>query len=202
MASHQPGNEDDGPQLYGLDKELHHRMMAKYSPQRELEARSWLEAVLNEPIEGDFMDCLKNGVILCKTLNAIKPGMVKFSTSNIAFRQMENIGNFLTQAQALGCRPHELFQTVDLYERKNPGQVVDAIYALSRQAHCAGFTGPLIGPKLAEQRRRQFSEQQLRAGEGIINPVQMGYNGGANLSGTQFGARRDPVGKEAKWERL
>ncbi|KAJ1660693.1 calponin [Dispira simplex] len=191
---------DETP-LYGLDKEIAAKLQAKYDPQREQEARTWLETILNENLAGDFMDCLKDGVVLCKALNVIRPDIVKYSTSRIAFKQMENIGNFLRQAELLGCRRHELFQTVDLYEKKNPGQVVDAIYALSRQAQKVGFGGPLIGPKLADQHRRQFTEQQLRAGQGIINPVQMGYNGGANMSGVQFGARRDPVGKEAKWDR-
>ncbi|KAJ1930603.1 calponin [Tieghemiomyces parasiticus] len=200
MASHPTG--DDEPQLYGLDKEIAERLRSKYSPQRELEARCWLETVIQEPIEGDFMDQLKDGVILCKALNATKLGTAKFSTSTIAFKQMENISNFLKQAEVMGCRRHELFQTVDLYEKKNPGQVVDAIYALSRQANQLGYGGPLIGPKLAEQRRRQFSEAQLRAGEGIVNPVQISYSGGANMSGSSFGGRRDPVAKEAKWDRL
>ncbi|KAJ1971180.1 calponin [Dimargaris xerosporica] len=200
MASHPNSSGDETP-LFGLDREIHDRLQAKYDPQRELEARTWIEAVVGEPLEGDLLDCLKDGVVLCKALNVIRPGCVKYSTSRIAFKQMENIGNFLAQAEALGCRRHELFQTVDLYEKKNPGQVVDAIYAVSRQAHSTGYTGPLIGPKLADQRRRHFSEAQLRAGQGIINPVQMGYAGGANQSGMQFGHRRDPVGKPAQWDR-
>ena len=47
---------------------------------------------------------------------------------------MENINNFLSGAEKLGVPRADLFQTVDLYEKKNALQVVDAIFAVARQA--------------------------------------------------------------------
>lgn len=58
---------------------------------------------------------------------------------------------FLSVAEKLGCPKMELFQTVDLYEAKNMVQVIDALYSVSRSAAKKGFTGQLIGPKLAEK---------------------------------------------------
>jgi len=57
------------------------------------------------------------------------------------------------------------------------------------QAHAKGWQGPLLGPRLAEENKREFSDEQLRAGEGHIG-LQMGYNKGANQSGQNFGKGR------------
>ena len=56
---------------------------------------------------------------------------------------MENIAKFLEGCERLGCPKHDLFQTIDLYENKNPGQVVDAIWSLSRHAAKAGCDTPV-----------------------------------------------------------
>lgn len=44
------------------------------------------------------------------------------------------------------------------------------------------FTGPSLGPKMAEKNERTFTEEQLRASEGQLN-LQMGYNKGASQAG-------------------
>lgn len=51
---------------------------------------------------------------------------------------MENIAHFLAGADKLGVPKHDLFQTIDLYEKKNMTQVVDTIFAVSRYAYKAG----------------------------------------------------------------
>lgn len=50
---------------------------------------------------------------------------------------MENISHFLRACQShpLNLQPHDLFQTVDLYESKDPTQVLQCITAFSRRAH-------------------------------------------------------------------
>ena len=104
----------------------------------------------------------------------------------MAFKQMENISAFLMGADKVGVRKSEQFQTVDLYEAKNMMAVVDCIWALSRMAHAKKITtNPdlLLGPKLADSREIHFSEEQLVAGKAAI-PMQAGYTGGANQSGS------------------
>lgn len=44
--------------------------------QREKEARAFLEETLNEPVQGDLHELLKNGQMLCRFINALKPGSV------------------------------------------------------------------------------------------------------------------------------
>jgi len=73
---------------------------------------------------GEVAPPLKNGQILCKLINCIKPGTVKkINESTMAFKQMENINNFLKGCEGVGCKKGDLFQTVDLYESGNIPQV-------------------------------------------------------------------------------
>jgi len=46
-----------------------------------------------------------------------------------------------------------------------------------------------LGPKPAEENKRSFTEEQLRAGEGLIG-LQAGTNKGATQAGQNFGATR------------
>ncbi len=39
---------------------------SKYSHEKEAEAQHWLEALTGEKVGSDFVEGLKNGVILCK----------------------------------------------------------------------------------------------------------------------------------------
>jgi len=52
-----------------------------------------------------------------------------------------------------------------------------------------GFEGPAFGPKMAQEHKREFTEEQLRAGEGHIG-LQAGYNKGATQSGINIGKPR------------
>ncbi len=104
---------------YGLDAELAKKQAEKYDPHAEQMARDWIEAVTRERVEGSFGTALKNGQILCKLINTIKPGSVKkIEISNMPFKQMENISNFLKSSRTIGIAEYELFETVDLYEEK------------------------------------------------------------------------------------
>ena len=53
------------------------------------------------------------------------------------FVQMENISHFLRACQSppLNLQSHDIFQTVDLYESKDPAQVLQCISSFSRRAH-------------------------------------------------------------------
>lgn len=71
---------------YGLDKEVHEKLQGKYDTALEEEAMAWIAAVVNEeglaapsPLGTDgaaLYGWLKDGTVLVKLLNAIKPGAV------------------------------------------------------------------------------------------------------------------------------
>lgn len=100
---------------------------------------------------------------------------------------MENIGNFLDAVYKFGVAKNDMFQTVDLYEGVNMPQVITGIHSLGRKAGTKGFKG--LGPKESAKNERSFTEEQRRAGDGLIG-LQMGSNKGANQSGQNFGKTR------------
>nr|CAD7434597.1 unnamed protein product [Timema monikensis] len=98
---------------------------------------------------------------------------------------------FQAAIKKYGVPEEEIFQTADLFERRNIVQVTLCIYSLGRitQKH-PEYTGPPLGPKMADECKRTFTEEQLRASEGHLN-LQMGYNKGASQSGQgSFGNTR------------
>ncbi|KAI9735707.1 MAG: hypothetical protein M1818_006315 [Claussenomyces sp. TS43310] len=122
-----------------LDKDMRMLRMDKYTPQAANEARDWIEGILGEKLaEGDLLDALKDGVALCKLANlALPPPGLRFKASSMPFVQMENISLFLQACQSplLGLQPHDVFLTVDLYEQKDPAQVLQCLCAFSRVAN-------------------------------------------------------------------
>ena len=180
------------PGGYGYTAELEKKKAVRYNEGLEKEERKWISAILKKPFPpGDFGEALKSGVILCQLMNTLKPGSIKkISDSSMPFPQMENISKFLAVAKAYGVTDTNLFQTADLYDGTNVGQIVVCIDAIGRAAQKHGYKGPVLGVKEAEGETRQFSDKQLKSGETIIG-LQMGTGSGANQSGMSFGKMRD-----------
>merc|ERR1712002_475314 len=76
----------------------------------------------------------------------------------------------------------------DLYEGTNIPQVINGIFALGRRCH-KFYNGPRLGPEESTANKREFTEEQLRAGEGVIG-LQAGSNKGASQAGQNFGKTR------------
>ncbi|KAI0393902.1 hypothetical protein F5Y17DRAFT_466599 [Xylariaceae sp. FL0594] len=170
-----------------LDRDLRRLRLEKYTPAAANEARSWIEGVLGCSLPpGDLLDGLKDGVALCKLVNlAVGPPGVKFKQSAMPFVQMENISHFLRACQSppLNLQEHDMFLTVDLYERKDPAQVLQCLGAFSRAANAAKPSAfpSVIGPKT---RGAVVSPQ----GTGQITPRNRGFS---NVSATSpsYGSR-------------
>lgn len=177
----------------GFAAEAQRKINSKYSEELAQESLEWIHAITGEPenLSGDmdnFYEVLKDGTLLCKLVNNIQPNMVKkVNTSKMAFKCMENINAFLEAAKNLGVPAQETFQTVDLWERQNLNSVVICLQSLGRKA--GNYGKPSIGPKESEKNVRNFSEEQLRAGQGVIS-LQYGSNKGATQSGINFGNTR------------
>ena len=182
----------DRPKGYGMTAELKDKQSGKYDLKLEREAKEWLQAVVGEPFPaGSFHEALKDGVYLCKAINKLAPGSVpKINQSKMAFKMMENIGNFLDSCSQYTMQKSDLFQTVDLYEDANMTQVVNTIHALGRKARAKGYRGAILGPKEAAKQTREFDEETRKAGQTIIG-LQMGTNKGATQAGmTPYGLQR------------
>ncbi|KAL3204545.1 hypothetical protein MRX96_011548 [Rhipicephalus microplus] len=140
-------------------------------PELESQILDWIEEVLEQRLpQGPYEEVLRDGVVLCKLMNALNPGCIpKINTTGGQFKKMENIVLFQNAAKEWGV------PDLDHWDER---------------ATCTRNTrDPCLGPKPAEENKRNFSEQQLRAGEGIIN-LQYGTNKGANASGINFGNTR------------
>ncbi|KUI65200.1 Transgelin [Cytospora mali] len=139
----------------GLDRDLRRLRLEKYTPAAANEAREWIEGILGEPLPaGDLLVALKDGVALCKLVNlALPPPGVKFKTSAMPFVQMENISHFLRSCKSppLNLQGHDMFLTVDLFEAKDPAQVLQCLGAFSRAANKANPSAfpTVIGPRAA-----------------------------------------------------
>lgn len=66
-------------------------------------------------------------------MNKLMPGCItKVNTSGGQFKMMENINRFQEACKAYGVPDIDVFQTVDLYERRNLPQVAQCLMALGR----------------------------------------------------------------------
>ena len=141
------------------------RIADSSGPTAEEEAQAWIEAVLGEKFLASFADSLKDGVMLCTLMNKIKPGFIPhIQTSTMPFKQMENVSNFVRACRSIGVAEFDLFETVDLYNQKNLGQVIQCIHALGRtiQKTMPEYDGPHLGVKESTVNLRQFSDAQRR----------------------------------------
>jgi len=156
------------------------------NPEQEAELLQWIEAVLDSKFPNKpFEDILKDGVVLCRLMNAISPGSIKkIQERGSNFQLMENIDRFLKSVRKYGVPSEELFQTPDLFERRNIKQVTLSLLALARttQLH-EEYNGPKLGPKMATENKRNFSEEEIRR----LRDAQIGLQSGQNQGASQAG---------------
>jgi hypothetical protein len=140
---------------FGLSGEISRKMAGKRDTAKEAALLKWVFAVIGETAPNkSFEDTLKDGVVLCKFINKLAPGSVKnVQTSTMPFKQMENIGAFQAGAKAYGCSDVEVFQTADLFDKKNLAQVQLCLAALARLAKEKNFNGPKYDFSEAEGRK-------------------------------------------------
>ncbi|OXU19878.1 hypothetical protein TSAR_011849 [Trichomalopsis sarcophagae] len=199
-----------------LERQVRAKIAAKRDPQQEKEAQEWIEAIIGRKFNTTFEDYLRDGQVLCELINKIQPGSVtKINTSGGDFKMMENINKFQKAIQEYGVPDIDVFQTVELWEKKDIGQVITTLFALGREVrqHCiihyismykqqskrlfsmsqtyrhSNWKGPYLGPKPADECKRDFTEEQLNAGKTVIG-LQAGSNKGATQAGQNMGASR------------
>ncbi|PFH56020.1 hypothetical protein XA68_17194 [Ophiocordyceps unilateralis] len=165
-----------------LDKDLRKMRLEKYTPAAAAEARAWVEDILGDKLpSSDLLEGLKDGVALCRLVNLAlpRPG-VKFKQSAMPFVQMENISHFLGACQTppLNLQQHDMFLTVDLYEQKDPAQVLQCLGAFSRAAHAIDPTNfpTTIGP------RPRTAGGLSPEATGPVTPTQQPRHRGASLA--------------------
>jgi len=176
-----------------LERAVRAKIASKRDPIQDKEAQEWIESILEIkfPAGQAYEDVLKDGVVLCKLMNKIKPGSVaKINETGATFKLMENIQNFQKALMKYGVPEIDVFQTVDLFEKKDISNVTNTLFALGRAVwKDSTWTGPKLGPKPADANEREFSEETIAAGKAVIG-LQAGQNKGATQAGQNIGAGR------------
>jgi hypothetical protein len=176
-----------------LEREVRAKLLSKRNPAQDKEAQEWIEQLLGKkfPPGAAYEDVLRDGQVLCEVINKLAPGSVKkINSSGGDFKMMENITNFQKACVKYGMADTDLFQTVDLWEKKDISCVTSSLFALGRETYRhPEFPGPYLGPKPADENKREFSDEVLNAGQSVIG-LQAGTNKGATQAGQNIGAGR------------
>ncbi|EDW47700.1 GM21458, partial [Drosophila sechellia] len=188
-----------------LERAVRAKIAGQRNPEMNQEAQEGIEAVIAEKIPAGQLtwlivvkkktpptrEVLMYGPVRCKLINVLSPHAVpKVNSSGGQFKFMENINNFQKALKEYGVPDIDVFQTVDLYEKKDIANVTNTIFALGRATYRhADFKGPFLGPKPADECKRDFTDEQLKAGQTIVG-LQAGSNNVAPLAGQNLGAVR------------
>lgn len=74
------------------------QVAGKREPEQELQAQQWVETVIGErfpPMPYEY--ALRDGVILCKLMNRLAPGIIqKINTTGGDYKMMDNINQLVS----------------------------------------------------------------------------------------------------------
>uniref|UniRef100_A0A8C8Y0C6 Transgelin n=3 Tax=Panthera TaxID=9688 RepID=A0A8C8Y0C6_PANLE len=197
------GMANRGP-AYGLSREVQQKIEKQYDADLEQILIQWITSQCRkdvgrpQPGRENFQNWLKDGTVLCELINGLYPEgqapVKKIQASTMAFKQMEQISQFLQAAERYGINTTDIFQTVDLWEGKNMACVQRTLMNLGGLAVARDdglFSGdPNWFPKKSKENPRNFSDNQLQEGKNVIG-LQMGTNRGASQAGmTGYGMPR------------
>lgn len=150
-----------------------------------------------------------------KISTSINPDYIKTMSDLIHFFfWFDLFYRFQEACKKYGVPESDIFQTIDLSEKKDIAMVTSTIFglgsAVSQYIYLTAinnsinidvrlwiiktykhpeYQGPSLGPKPSEKNQRNFSEEQLKAGQTVIG-LQAGTNKGATQAGLNMGASR------------
>uniref|UniRef100_A0A0N4ZM98 Calponin-homology (CH) domain-containing protein n=1 Tax=Parastrongyloides trichosuri TaxID=131310 RepID=A0A0N4ZM98_PARTI len=137
------------PRPHGLAAAVLDKQASKFNEVEGKNLLEWIKGITKEDINtdctaNDFKECLKDGTILCKLINAIKPGTIKKIMKPMSnFNCLENINQFCNAARSFGVIDEETFQSVDLYDGRDLFSVCVSLQSLGRKVEKQfGIPGP------------------------------------------------------------
>ncbi|NWX23487.1 TAGL2 protein, partial [Aegotheles bennettii] len=186
---------------YGLSREVQQKIDRQYDPELEQVLVRWILAQcggdVGQPAPGrdGFQQWLKDGTVLCRLINSLHPRgqgpVAKIQASAMAFKQMEQISQFLQAAERYGIAATDIFQTVDLWEGGRWwGGGFAGPWGPMGMLTPTGHADTCCAHRKSQENRRVFSEDKLKEGQSVIG-LQMGTNRGASQAGmTGYGMPR------------
>jgi len=128
---------------------------------RQAEAKEWIEAIIGESLgeEKDAYKLLGNGVVLCRLINTMWPGTIKYinKPNSFAFKLRENITFFLEACAAKGLNASDIFSVEDLFGKNNMPLVLVSMQKLAEMACKEGFK-----IKWKSRNDRNFSPDEIQ----------------------------------------
>ncbi|XP_047626111.1 transgelin-2-like [Phacochoerus africanus] len=181
-----------GP-AYRLGPEVQQKIEKQYDADLEQILIQWITSQCCkdvgwlQPGHENFQNWLKDGTVLCELINGLYPKgqapVKKIQASIMAFKQMEQISQFLQAAECYGINTTDIFQTVDLWEGKNMACVQQMLMNLGGLAVARDYglfsRDPNGFPRKCKENPRNFSDNQLQEGKNVIG-LQIGTNRGAS----------------------
>lgn len=115
---------------------------AKFLKERD-ETTRWLEDVLKTRFEKEFFDSVKDGVVLCKLINLVKPGTIPkiLPQPKHQLEQRANLNEFIRGCGVLGVPSTDMVTERDFSDNpklRDERQIVQCLYAIARQAQAHG----------------------------------------------------------------
>lgn len=203
-------------QKSGFAAEAQKKIDANYSEEEARKCLHWIQVISGcseipadeasiDASQDGFYDVLHDGIILCKVMDKLIPGCIPWDNKTFQvpkieamkiMRERERISMFNKHVVSYGVVDTYAFPTESLHEKGalNLAQVCYCIRALGTEAQAKpGYTGPDgMWPKKHQKQNREWSEEQLKAGQNVIG-LQMGSNKGASQAGMNMGNTRHIV---------
>lgn len=197
----------------GLAAEAQRKIEANFNPEEAVRCLHWIQVITGtdqipsnlQQIDGshdNFHKTLGDGNILCTLIDKLYPGKINWQDKTFQpakieamriMRERERIAMFSKLVQEYGVPDTATFPTESLHEKGalNLAQVCVCIRTLGIEAQSKpGYTGPDgYWPRKAEKNVREFSDEQLKAGQSVIS-LQYGTNTGATQAGMNIGKGR------------
>ncbi|XP_055341743.1 muscle-specific protein 20-like [Paramacrobiotus metropolitanus] len=137
------------PHEYGLTAAMQNKIAAKRDPEFEKAALKWIYGYLGEPVPEEPLEvALHDGQALLKFMKKVKPDLVSgpIHSGKIDAQLRENIGTFIQACTKLGVRGTDIFQTNDLWDKKDIPQVCVTLSALGTELQRNHPEVPAFGP--------------------------------------------------------
>ncbi len=173
------GNGDEGV-VGGVSKicEFEGVVEAAYATSEEKGAAEWVQRVLEEPLRAfpsnTLSRNLKDGTLVCRLLNKVKPGTVKtIHNSPMGTYQMLNIEAFRLGCLNLGIPESYICDASIISEMKSASQIVHTILAIAAAIPFVvpDYKGPMLESQGVEGLRKIMREDIILPENQLRKPM-------------------------------
>lgn len=187
-------------QGFGFTAEMHKKIQAAYSESDEKIIWSWFRdlglEVASQSGPEAFRDHLCSGEILCKLANIHQNNSINTihsikdigSTAFQNIKSQENISFFISWCIRYGLKKEVIFQIPMLFDSQNLAAVQRTLFQVGSLAQKNGFSGCVIGARLSEKNKRDFTDEVLKQAQMEPTKIAGSNYGQKNTEGVCYSA--------------